>query len=149
MLVKAPEEPEYLQWLAAETRDRSGTGKIIFSALRRRERHVSAVNLIADSVKRCGRSFMLVKAPEEPEYLQWLAAETRTLHEPAAPLHGVQTAVPPPANRPPRPERYWQNYLQRVAPARASREGWRLKLVRCTNLPHRFTESAMRLTALT
>lgn len=29
-------------------------------------------------------SFMLVKAPEEPEYLQWLAAETRTLHEPAA-----------------------------------------------------------------
>ena len=26
-------------------------------------------------------SFMLVKAPEEPEYLQWLAAETRTLHE--------------------------------------------------------------------
>ncbi len=35
--------------------DRSGTGKIIFSALRRRERHVRAVNLIANSVKRCGR----------------------------------------------------------------------------------------------
>lgn len=38
-------------------------------------------------------SFMLVKAPEEPEYLQWLAAETRTLHEPAAPLHGVRYEV--------------------------------------------------------
>lgn len=36
---------------------------------------------------------MLVKAPEEPEYLQWLAAETRTLHEPAAPLHGVRYEV--------------------------------------------------------
>lgn len=38
-------------------------------------------------------SFMLVKAPEEPEYLQWLAAETRTLHEPAAPLYGVRYEV--------------------------------------------------------
>ncbi len=36
---------------------------------------------------------MLVKAPEEPEYLQWLAAETRTLHEPAAPLYGVRYEV--------------------------------------------------------
>ncbi|VTN15431.1 Uncharacterised protein [Raoultella terrigena] len=27
--------------------------------------------------------FMLVKAPEEPEYLQWLAAETRSLYQPA------------------------------------------------------------------
>jgi Lon-like ATP-dependent protease len=36
---------------------------------------------------------MLVKAPEEPEYLQWLAAETRTLHEPAAPLYGVRYQV--------------------------------------------------------
>lgn len=38
-------------------------------------------------------SIMLVKAPEEPEYLQWLAAETRTLHEPAAPLYGVRYEV--------------------------------------------------------
>ena len=37
--------------------------------------------------------FMLVKAPEEPEYLQWLATETRTLHEPAAPLYGVRYQV--------------------------------------------------------
>ncbi len=33
------------------------------------------------------------EAPEEPEYLQWLAAETRTLHEPAAPLYGVRYEV--------------------------------------------------------
>lgn len=38
-------------------------------------------------------SFMLVKAPEEPEYLQWLTAETRTLHEPTAPLYGVRYDV--------------------------------------------------------
>ncbi len=38
-------------------------------------------------------SFMLVESPEEPEYLQWLAAETRTLHEPAAPLYGVRCEV--------------------------------------------------------
>lgn len=37
--------------------------------------------------------FMLVKAPEEPEYLQWLAAETRSLYQPAAPLHGVRYQV--------------------------------------------------------
>lgn len=37
--------------------------------------------------------FMLVKAPEEPEYLQWLAAETRSLYQPAAPLYGVRYQV--------------------------------------------------------
>ena len=34
--------------------------------------------------------FMLVKAPEEAEYLQWLATETRTLFEPADSLYGVR-----------------------------------------------------------
>ena len=37
--------------------------------------------------------FMLVKIPEEPEYLQWLANETRTLHQPAATLCGVHYQV--------------------------------------------------------
>ena len=46
---------------------------------------------------------MLVKIPEEPEYLQWLANETRTLHQPAQTLCGVRYQVdggkisPPPA----------------------------------------------------
>lgn len=33
------------------------------------------------------------ESPEEPEYLQWLTAETRTLHEPTAPLYGVRYDV--------------------------------------------------------
>lgn len=37
--------------------------------------------------------FMLVKAPEEAEYLQWLATETRTLFEPTDPLYGVRYQV--------------------------------------------------------
>lgn len=37
--------------------------------------------------------FMLVKIPEEPEYLQWLANETRTLHQPAQTLCGVRYQV--------------------------------------------------------
>ncbi len=37
--------------------------------------------------------FMLVKAPEEPEYLQWLANETRTLHQPSEPLYGVRYQI--------------------------------------------------------
>jgi Lon-like ATP-dependent protease len=36
---------------------------------------------------------MLVKIPEEPEYLQWLANETRTLHQPAQTLCGVRYQV--------------------------------------------------------
>lgn len=38
-------------------------------------------------------SFMLVKAPEEPEYLQWVAEATRSLHQPTAPLCGVRYQV--------------------------------------------------------
>ena len=37
--------------------------------------------------------FMLVKIPEEPEYLQWLANETRTLHQPAQTRCGVRYQV--------------------------------------------------------
>lgn len=37
--------------------------------------------------------FMLVKIPEEPEYLQWLANETRALHQPAQTLCGVRYQV--------------------------------------------------------
>ena len=37
---------------------------------------------------------MLVKAPEEPEYLQWLATlKLVRCIEPAAPLHGVRYEV--------------------------------------------------------
>lgn len=37
--------------------------------------------------------FMLVKIPEEPEYLQWLANETRTLHQPPESLCGVRYQI--------------------------------------------------------
>lgn len=40
-----------------------------------------------------GSPFMLVKAPEEPEYLQWLTEETRRLYQPAAPFCGVHYQV--------------------------------------------------------
>ncbi len=36
---------------------------------------------------------MLVKAPEEPEYLQWVAEATRSLHQPTTPLCGVRYQV--------------------------------------------------------
>ncbi|WEF26664.1 Lon protease family protein [Klebsiella aerogenes] len=38
-------------------------------------------------------SFMLVKAPEEPEYLQWVAAAARSLHQPTSPLYGVRYQI--------------------------------------------------------